>query len=230
MKQGRVILEVITSSVADAVAAERGGATRLEIVSRLDVGGLTPPLALVGEIRASVRIPVRVMLRETEGFAVTDERERQRLCRLAQEIAETGVEGLVFGFLENGEADVELARRLLSQAPTLRATFHRAFEEVNDSRRAIEHLKAVPQIDCILTSGGAGSWADKSETLLTLTEQAAPEIALLVGGGLDLDAVTFFSHTTPIRAFHLGRAVRQPATVSGEVCTAKVREFAQTIG
>ncbi|MBZ5592386.1 MAG: hypothetical protein LAP39_09125 [Acidobacteriia bacterium] len=65
---GVPLLEVIACSVADAVAAERGGAGRLEIVRALEAGGLTPLLSLVKEIVAAVSIPVRVMLRENPGF------------------------------------------------------------------------------------------------------------------------------------------------------------------
>jgi hypothetical protein len=87
MNTDKRILEVIACSVEDAVEAERGGATRLEVISRFDLGGLTPPLALVRDIRARVRLPVRVMLRESESFEVADAGERHRLCRLAGEFA-----------------------------------------------------------------------------------------------------------------------------------------------
>ena len=65
------LLEVIACSVEDAIQAEEGGADRLEIVSDLDVGGLTPPLELVREIRSEVNLPLRVMLREEAGIFST---------------------------------------------------------------------------------------------------------------------------------------------------------------
>ncbi len=77
------ILEVIVCSVADAVAAERGGANRLEIISHYEAGGLTPALELVREITVTVSIPARVMLRETEPFVVRDAAEVERQCARA---------------------------------------------------------------------------------------------------------------------------------------------------
>ena len=70
-------LEVIACSVEDAVAAERGGADRLELISHYEVGGLTPPLELVQDVLAAVSIPVRVILREDESFFITDEKKKE---------------------------------------------------------------------------------------------------------------------------------------------------------
>src|SRR5215475_6492738 len=103
-----IVLEVIACSVADAIEAERGGADRLEVISHFAVGGLTPPLGLLREIRAAVSLPLRVMLREGSGYEVNDEAETERLCAMARELNATGVEGVVLGFLRDGEIDVEV--------------------------------------------------------------------------------------------------------------------------
>src|SRR5437899_1065189 len=102
------VLEVIACSVADAVEAEKGGANRLEVISHFEVGGLTPPLGLVREIMAAVRLPVRVMVRDSPGYTAVGEAERRRLCAAASELNRLGVDGLVLGFLREGEIDVRL--------------------------------------------------------------------------------------------------------------------------
>ncbi|MGH9903326.1 MAG: copper homeostasis protein CutC, partial [Pyrinomonadaceae bacterium] len=154
-------LEVIACSVADAVEAERGGAGRLEIIRSFERGGLTPPFELVRDILAAVRIPVRVMLRESESYAAADEAETERLCAAARKLAALRVDGLVLGFLRGGEIDVGLTERILSCAPDLKATFHHAFEEADDQFQAIRTLKRHRQIDRILTAGGQGDWPQK---------------------------------------------------------------------
>jgi copper homeostasis protein CutC len=75
------LLEVIACTVEDAIEAERGGAGRLEVISRFDVGGLTPAPELVREIKAKVSIPVRVMLRESEGYGVGAKRKSKSSAR-----------------------------------------------------------------------------------------------------------------------------------------------------
>src|SRR5262245_13498947 len=102
------ILEVIACSVADAIEAQRGGAQRLEVVRDLDRAGLTPPVELVQTIKDAVDLPLRVMVRESEGYGISDEAEVERLCAAAAEFSKLGVDGLVLGFLKGGKIDPEL--------------------------------------------------------------------------------------------------------------------------
>ncbi len=81
------MLEVITCSVADAIEAEKGGAGRLEVIGDFASGGLTPPFELVRAILAAVRLPVRVMVRESTGYTVSSVAEVERLCDTARELA-----------------------------------------------------------------------------------------------------------------------------------------------
>jgi copper homeostasis protein len=222
MKKAPPMLEIIACSLADAMAAAQGGATRLEVISRFDLGGLTPALQLVREIAEAVNLPLRVMLRESVCFEVNDEAERRRLCSKARELAELGVDGLVLGFLRDRRIDEPLLEDILACAPHLRVTFHRAFEELENPFAAIATLKKYPQVDCILTSGGAAQWPQKLELLAQCEAAASPEISILVGGGVDAEAIEMLQKSTGIGAFHMGRAVRVPADPDGRVDTAKV--------
>lgn len=219
------LLEAIAASVADAMAAERGGAHRIELISRFDLGGLTPPLELVREVVASVRIPVRVMLRNKEDFEVRDEHERAQLCAMAEQLATTGIDGLVCGFLRDGDIDEDLLARAINSAPNLRVTFHRAFEELRDPIAAISRLKQFPQVDRILTSGTGATIAQRIAQLAACETAAQPEITILAGGGMDEATVRQIRGHTRIREFHVGRGVRRPATIDGVVDAARVREW-----
>ena len=183
---------------------------------------------------ATAKIPLRVMLRETEPFEVHDEGEKQRLCESARAFAGIGVDGLVLGFLKNGwpnkYIDHELVARVLACAPSLKATFHRAFEELNDPLRAIAELKRHPQIDRILTSGGGDAWQDKAGRFAAWQQAAQPEIKMLVGGGTDAEAIEVLKLATGIREFHVGRAVREEERIDGMVLAERVRELADLFG
>jgi len=220
-----IALEVIACSVADAIEAERGGADRLEVISHFEVGGLTPPLELLREIRAAVSLPLRVMLREDGGYEVIDEAETERLCATARELNMTGVEGVVLGFLRAGEIDVEVTSRILACAPDLKATFHHAFDETNDRLRAIAELRKFEQVDRILTSGGGKSLSRRIENLAAYEQAAGPEIKILAGGGLDAVKIKAIRAATNIREFHVGRAARMPASIDGAVSAGRVRDI-----
>lgn len=220
------LLEIIVCSVEDAIAAERGGADRLEVITHYEAGGLTPPVEMVREIAAMVKIPLRVMLRETEPFEVHDEHEIKQLCEAARVFAKLDVDGLVLGFLKDGWIDHQLVAEILACAPNQKVTFHRAFEELNDPLRAIAELKRYRQIDRILTSGGPGPWADEVERFAIWQRAALPEIQILVGGGTNAEVIELLKPAAKIREFHVGRAVREGQRLDGKVLARRVAEFA----
>ena len=228
-----MLLEIIACSIEDAIAAERGGADRLEVISHYEVGGLTPSFDLVREITSTVRIPARVMLRESEPFVVTDEGEIERLRDAARAFARLPIDGFVLGFLKETHGALQIDHGLVSSvlacAPNLKATFHRAFEELPDPIRAIDEIKRHPQIDCILSGSGGAAWAAALGRFVEWEQAARPEIRMLLGGGIDRDAVKFFCKDSTIRAFHAGRAVRQDEKIEGLVLAEQVKELAELI-
>jgi copper homeostasis protein len=223
------LLEVITCSVTDAVEAEKGGAGRLEIVRELDKGGLTPSLELVMSIIAATRLPVRVMLRKSEGYGVTGEDEVERLCGFASQLSKLSVNGVVLGFVREGAVDLNLTARILSCVPDLKATFHHALEETRNPVEAIREIKKIRQIDRILAHGGDGDWTQKSARLADYQQVAEPEITILAGGGLDVRAVELLSETTRLHEFHIGRAARVPARSDGMVRAERVSDFVRVM-
>lgn len=223
------LLEVIACSVQDAVEAEAGGADRIELVRDLQLGGLTPPLSLVRDVLAAVRIPVRAMVRETISFQVDGAGDRERLHRAAREFSALGLDGLVLGFLKDGAVDLDLTRGVLESAGLLPATFHHAFEAAADPWRAIASLKTLPPVDRILTFGGPGSWEEKCVRLREYQAAASPEIVVLAGGGIDGEVLDILTSQTGLLEFHAGRAVRVPSENSGAVSRERVRKFADQL-
>jgi copper homeostasis protein len=224
-----LVLEVIVCSVADAIEAEQGGAKRLEIIRDFARGGMTPELEFVREVMKAVSVPVRVMLRESEAYSVTDEREIEQLCARAREFAALEVDGLVLGFIREGQIDVKLSQRILSCAPGLKATFHHAFEETNEAGAAIEKLKTLGQVDRVLTAGGPGDWSKKIERLASYQRTANPGIKVLAGGGLDIQVLKEIRANTSINEFHVGRAARFQSQIEGPVHSELVRELVKAI-
>jgi copper homeostasis protein len=147
-----LLLEVIVQSIEDARAAAEGGADRLELVRDISLDGLTPPVALVRAIAAETPLPLRVMVRENAGYG-TDSSELVRLCRAAAMFADLGVDGLVAGFARDGVLLLNDLREVLQAAPGTPATFHRAFDSLDDPLRAIDLLSEIPQVDRVLTDG-----------------------------------------------------------------------------
>ena len=223
------MLEVIACSLTDAIEAERGGAGRLEIVSELKCGGLTPSFDLVAEVKQRVDIPVRVMLRESDGFGVAGESESDRLSAAAERFASLNVDGFVLGFLKDGEVDVSLTQRVLAHAPDTRATFHHAFEATRDKSSALSAIKRLPQVDRVLSHGGTDGLDFRVQRLNQYAMMGAPELIIVAGGGINDAAISQISCETDIREFHIGRAARSQFQVEGSVQASLVRVLVNTL-
>jgi copper homeostasis protein len=216
-------LEVIVTSLHEAIEAEAGGADRLELVRDLAVGGLTPSLDTVGAVLDEVKIPVRVMLRSSASMSAGSPREVRALKADAKNLSRLPVNGLVFGFIAEKEIDLAAITELASAAPQCRITFHRAFDELASPIESIEQLKETPQIDRILTIGGKGNWARRKARLLEWQRAAAPSLKMLVGAGVRRSTLSDLANTPEIEEIHVGRAARVPQTVSGQLRRARVR-------
>ena len=69
-------LEVCTASIRSVQAAVAGGAKRIELCSALSVGGLTPSLGLLREVRTLYpELRIHVLIRPREGDFVYSEEE-----------------------------------------------------------------------------------------------------------------------------------------------------------
>ncbi|MFC8092046.1 copper homeostasis protein CutC [Streptomyces sp. NPDC057301] len=220
----RAVLEVIALGVEDAVAAQAGGADRLELVTDMAADGLTPPVGTFAGIRAAVDIDLRVMLRLADGF---DAGDVARLVRVARELRDAGADEFVLGFLDaDGGVDLEAVERVVSELDGCRWTFHRAIDRAVDRDALRKQLDGMPGLDTYLTAGSPTGVDDGLAVLLAEAARVGEpgyEQRILVGGGLRLDHVPRLL-TAGIDAFHIGGAAR-PDGWEGPVSVGAVAEW-----
>ncbi len=204
-------VEISIDSVESAVAAEQGGAQRVELCSGLREGGLTPSLGLIRAVRARVAIDLFVLIRPRGGdFLYSDEEFRIMQDDIAL-AAQEGVNGLVLGILTaDGDVDEKRTQALVAPARPLQVTFHRAFDLARDLDSALEAV-----IRCgatrILTSGGQQSALLGRERLQTLARAAGSRITMLAGGGVRPANVAELAQATGISEFHSSMRRVQPS-------------------
>lgn len=206
-----MLLEVIATTLSDAVLAERYGADRIELITGISEGGLTPSLGLIEKVRGAVSIPVRVMVRPHARSFFYDKDDIETMERDIQHIASIGGLSIVMGMLRpDGTINEELLERLLQAAQGSEVTFHRAFDEVRNQFEAIEILSRYSQITDILTSGAqntAPKGAERLAALVQLTSERS--ISILAGSGLTVEGISDFIEQTSVRRVHFGSAVRE---------------------
>lgn len=218
-----MLLEVIVCSVRDAIEAERGGAGRLELVRDLHRGGMTPAVELVEAVLSEVTVPVRVMIREADGYGAGHPQQLEQLAVLARRFAAFGVQGLVCGFTRAGRIDVAAMDAIAEASGSARLTFHHAFDDLPDPAAALRELQRWPSVDRVLTSGGPGDWKCKAERLREWA-RVTSSIGILAGGGVDLAALRVLSAAGLAEA-HIGRAARVLTSVEGVVTASRVAEL-----
>ena len=192
------------------------------MVREIERDGLTPSLDLVRALQAEVPLPLRVMVRESDGFGITGPEELRKLQRTIGILADLGVDGAVVGFARDGRLDLDAIRSVLAAAPDLPVTLHRAFDSVADSLTAIDEALTFPQIDRILSSGGGGDWPARCRRFKEYTARAESRITFVPGGGVDDQALVALAASKCASEAHVGKAAREPQVATAPVSRARV--------
>ncbi|ALE53445.1 copper homeostasis protein CutC [Paraburkholderia sp. RL17-368-BIF-A] len=205
-----VLLEVIATTVADARLAAQAGADRLELVTAMGEGGLTPSIGLIEAVVNAVSIPVNVIVRPHSRSFVYDADDHALMLHDVRAVKAAGANGVVIGMLNvDGEIDREQLARAIDAADGLAVTFHRAFDEVRDQRKALDVLLGFDAVTNVLTSGAQPSVLNAEATIRALVRQASgSHCTVLAGAGLTVDAVAGFVSRTQVQAVHFGSGVR----------------------
>ncbi|HJO38774.1 MAG: copper homeostasis protein CutC [Vicinamibacterales bacterium] len=221
--QSEIILEACVDSIEGALAAEAGGAGRIELCAALSEGGLTPSAGVIAVARQRVGIAAHVMIRPRGGDFLYTDVEFAAMQRDAEMAKRLGAAGVVFGLLlPDSSIDLARTRQLVEQSQPMSVTFHRAFDMTADPEKALTDLIALG-VDRVLTSGQAPIAAEGIDLLTTLVKQAGDEIVVIPGGGIDemtlakILAETGASeiHVTGTREVDSGMTFRNPRLYMG---------------
>ena len=198
-----ILIEVCANSVASALAAQAGGAGRVELCCALVEGGLTPSPASVELARAKLHIDLHVLIRPRGGDFCYDDLEFKVMLRDIEFCKRSGAGGVVIGILHSdGSVDMERTNVLVQAARPMTVTFHRAFDMTADPFRALEDLLASG-VERLLTSGQRGSAMQGRELIGELVRRAAGRLIVMPGAGINEGNVSELIAATGAREYHL---------------------------
>lgn len=216
-------LEVCANSLASALAAQTGGAYRVELCDNLYEGGTTPSLGCIKLAREELDIKLNVLIRPRGGDFLYSKDEMEIIRRDIQYCKQAGVDGVVIGFLiQDGSIDVERTREIIKAAHPLSVTFHRAFDMCLNPYKAFEELSSLG-IDRILTSGQRNTAPKGVELISELVELARDKVIIMPGAGLKPENIKNFHlqvrakeyHSTLHREVESGMRYRKPGVYMG---------------
>jgi copper homeostasis protein len=226
LQEGNLMLEIIAETVGDALAAEAGGATQLDLKSDFMQDGLSPTTGMIEQICKRVQIATIAMIRpHTRSFVCSPE-DVAVMCTDIRLGREHGAAGFLLGAItEEGSIDMEAVEQFQETARDLPLNFHLVWQATSDLEQALEDLIRAGVCSVRITGGkGIGGRAiDHPESIRRFQEQSAGRIELFLAGGVAADNIEELVQRTGVRHAHSGSPIREPANRSGVVSEAKVR-------
>ena len=206
------LLEVCVDSLASARAAIRGGADRLELCSALAIGGLTPYVGLLDQIRAESHIPIRCLMRPRAGDFLYTKEELSLMAMQMLELQRHGADGFVIGCLTpQGDLDMDAMSFLIHYIGDVGLTLHRCID-VSRCPEDTYMAAGALGIDTVLTSGAAGSCKAGMDTIRRLLDLPGPEV--LIGAGVNAEVIRAFRQALPkARSFHMSGKTDIPSAM-----------------
>lgn len=216
------LLEIAAGSIASALAAQAGGADRIELCDNLHEGGTTPSYGTLASARDQLRIPLHVLIRPRGGDFLYDAMELEVMRRDIETCVRLGVDGVVIGALDaDGAVGIGQCRELIEAAGKLSVTFHRAFDVACDQSQALETVVALA-CERILTSGAQATALEGADAIAALVRQADGRIHIVAGGGVTAANIRELVARTGAPEYHSSaRAARisamrhRPAAIHG---------------
>ena len=221
------MLEIIGMSVEDAKAKEYSGANRIELVSALTEGGLTPSFAMIEKVVNSVERPVNVMIRNHAKSFIYSEYDLEVMQKNIEIVKSLGANGIVLGLLDDNKKIDEVGlENLLDIVYDIDVTFHKAIDETN-VLVSVNVLNKYNKITNILTAGGINNISDNINDIKLMIEKSKSNI--LLGGGLNFDNIQEIRELTKATDFHFGTAVRIDSSPFGEIDTNKLSKLVKLL-
>ena len=210
----RFQLEIAANSLSSALAAQEGGADRVELCADLGNGGTTPSYGTIAATRDELRIPLCVLIRPRTGDFNYDAAECDVMRRDIEMCVKLGCDGVVIGALDmDGDVDATVCRELIAAAAPLGVTFHRAFDVARDQLRALD---AIVELGCerVLTSGGEPTAVAGAERIAEFVKHAGSRLKIMAGAGLNAINIRDVALRSNAREFHgSARAIRKSLNV-----------------
>jgi copper homeostasis protein len=231
----RPLIEICVEGLDGLLAAQAGGADRVELCASLVEGGITPSLGTVKEALRRATIPFFVIVRPRGGDFLYSDTEFATMLADVEALRDIGAQGLVVGCLTaDGDIDEARMQALVARARPMRVTCHRAFDMTRDPHAALEALIRCG-VDRVLTSGQRNTVLEGVGLLQKLVAQAGTRIIVMGCGRLAPDTIGVAHQAAQFQEMHFSAPAQAPSAMVyrnphvGMGGTARDREYLHTV-
>ncbi len=207
-------LEICAGNIQSVIAADKGGADRVELCDNLIEGGTTPSLGTISLAKDLSEIDVFPIIRPRGGDFVYDDVEQEIMLRDVKIAVEHGADGIVIGALKSdGNINYDLCCKLIEVAKGIPITFHRAFDHCRNPFDALDILLKMG-VKRLLTSGQQNTAIEGADLIAELQHRAGKQLVVMAGSGVDENNINELATKTHVKAFHASlRCVYKQETV-----------------
>jgi len=196
-------LESCVNSAPSAIAAQSGGADRVELCENMLEGGCTPSAGTIRLARERLHIALFVMIRPRGADFIYDPDEFGIMKNDILTAKKFGADGVVFGILNpDGTIDRERMALLMELAYPMQVTCHRAFDMTRDPQEALNVLISLG-ISRVLTSGQSDSALLGAPLIRELINQSQNRIIIMPGHGIKENNLAEVIAATGAQEYHL---------------------------
>lgn len=197
-----MIYEVCVGNYKEAILAMKKGADRIELCDNLLEGGTTPSYGTIKKAKENIKTPINVIIRPRGGDFIYSKEEKEIMIEDIKICNSLKVNGIVIGALnEQNEIDTDFIKEVLEINKTKEITFHMAFDEIEDKKKAIDILVSL-KIDRILTKGGMDSAINNLDYIKELISYAKDRIIIMPGGGVNKENRDYVIKKTNSKELH----------------------------
>lgn len=200
-------IEICSDSLESVIMANKAGANSIELCSCMTVGGITPSSALIKKAVEISNIPIHCLIRPREGHFMYNDYEFNTIINDIKDARENGVKGVVIGVLtKDFKINITQLDKIIKVSKGLKVTFHRAFDSIADSRKAIDLLYKIG-VNRILSSGKENKAILGIKNLISWKNYNS-KIIIQPGGGMNKKSAQLFKNAD-FESIHLSATERE---------------------
>ena len=194
-------LELCAASVKAIELAKKYNFDRIEICQNLEQGGITPSPGII-QFAVGKQVNTHVLIRQRIGDFIYNDDEIQVMVSDVKSCNLLGVKGVVVGALtKNNEIDIPAIKAMIESVQELDFTFHRAFDDIGDWKKAMDLLIQL-KFKRILTSGGKKSINEGFDIAKEMVKYANGRIEIMIGGGVNSENIRKIAEEIKPTAIH----------------------------